>query len=89
MLTYPLFPAVTRSRRRKILTPLAAIALFASMLLLPAAAGALPPPGGGGGGSGCEGPEVIRLDATSNLGTVSIFQGGSATRQAPSGQPFT
>jgi hypothetical protein len=34
MLKYPLFPAVASSQRRKILPPLAAIALFGSMMLL-------------------------------------------------------
>jgi hypothetical protein len=43
MLKYPLFPAVASSRRRKILTPLAAIALFGSMMLVLLALGSITP----------------------------------------------
>jgi hypothetical protein len=81
------------SRRRKIFAPLAVIALLASTMLVPAAAGALPPPEGGGSGGGSaggmgSGPETIRLQATSHSGTVALYQGMSATRDALSGQSF-
>jgi hypothetical protein len=79
MLKYPLFPAVAGSRRRKILAPLAAIALFGSMMLLPGPAGALPPPDDSSG-SKPRSIEVITLRATSYLGTVPTYDGLSATR---------